>query len=54
MVRADLGFVHPGAHEQGEQGREAAQEEQRPPAPVREHEEVAQRGEQIAGGVALL
>src|SRR2546422_1360902 len=42
------------AYEHGQERRQPADEEQGSPPPAGEHEEIAHRGEQIAGGVALL
>ena len=50
----DVGLLHSGAHEQREQRRQAADKKQRAPAPVREDEQVTERGEQVAGRITLL
>src|SRR5207247_3657502 len=50
----DRGLLDPEADEEGEEGGQAADVEHGPPAPAREHEEVAAGGQQIAHRVTRL
>ena len=50
----DLRLAHVGAHVEGEERRETADEEHRAPAEAGKDQEVAERGEQVARRVAFL